>query len=365
MNIIFWLEYPLFHVAPLIKSLSFHEGINITVVTEFEIPQWRLDMGFYKPDFGLAKEYFCPDPQERKILINDFSSNNDYHVFHGLRHVKENFKCFKALVNKETYVGLYFEPQQFAGSLKAKLRKMYYRLLMLRYGKKINFMLALGDLGANQYIELGLPAHKVFPFEYYFDQPTAESFYKNPSEKLSFLYAGQLVKRKNIGLVIDAINLVVKQGRSDFEFLIIGDGVEIGDLKRLVLGYGLSHIIKFSNSVPSEELKSYYLNADAFILASKFEGWGAVATEAMSFGLPLLISDGCASSCIVKEDYHGLIFDNGSVESLKESLIFFIENSNQLINESSRKKRIRYATENFSGDAGSKKLIHILNKVSN
>lgn len=46
MNIIFWLEYPLFHVAPLIKSLSFHEGINITVVTEFEIPQWRLDMGF-------------------------------------------------------------------------------------------------------------------------------------------------------------------------------------------------------------------------------------------------------------------------------------------------------------------------------
>src|SRR5690554_952351 len=364
MNIIFWLEYPLFHVAPLIKSLSFHEGINITVVTEFEIPQWRLDMGFYKPDFGLAKEYFCPGPQERKILINDFSSNNDYHVFHGLRHVKENFKCFKALVNKDTYVGLYFEPQQFAGSLKAKLRKMYYRLLMLRYGKKINFMLALGDLGANQYIELGLPAHKVFPFEYYFDQPTAESFYKNPSEKLSFLYAGQLVKRKNIGLVIDAINLVVKQGRSDFEFLIIGDGEQKNELKKLVLDYELDSFIKFSNSVPSEELKEYYLSADAFILASRFEGWGAVATEAISFGLPLIISDGCASSCIIKDEYHGFAFENDSVESLKNKLSLFINKAEHLTNDLNREKRIKYAKECFSGESGSKKLLKILNEIN-
>lgn len=42
---------------------------------------------------------------------------------------------------------------------------------------------------------------------------------------------------------------------------------------------GSAILLKFSNSVPSEELKSYYLNADAFILASKFEGWGAVAVK--------------------------------------------------------------------------------------
>ena len=364
-NIIFWLEYPLFHVAPLIKNLSFHEDTNVIVIAEFDIPQWRLDIGFYKPDFGLAKEYFCPSKETREQLVSKFSTCQNYHVFHGLIHVKENFKSFKALIKKAAYVGLYFESQQLTGSLKARLRRIYYRLLISRYGKRIDFMLTLGALGAEQYIALGLPAKKVFTFEYHFDKPNIEDFSKSNNNKLTFLYAGRLIKIKNIALILNAIDLIVKQGYIDFEFLIIGDGIERDSLAKLVFDYQLDNVVRFSRSVPNDELKDYYLSADAFILASKFEGWGAVATEAMAFGLPLIISDGCASSCIVKEDYHGFVFENNSVESLKSKLISFIENSNQLVDKSARTMRTKYAEKYLSGDAGCKKLLNILNNISN
>lgn len=57
-NIVFWLEYPLFHVSSLIESIS--RNVNVIVVCEHEIPQWRLDMGFIIPDFGNAQVYLSP-----------------------------------------------------------------------------------------------------------------------------------------------------------------------------------------------------------------------------------------------------------------------------------------------------------------
>lgn len=53
-NIVFWLEYPLFHVAPLIESVA-AKGVDVIVVCEKHTPQWRLDMGFPTPCFGEAQ----------------------------------------------------------------------------------------------------------------------------------------------------------------------------------------------------------------------------------------------------------------------------------------------------------------------
>lgn len=366
MNIIFWLEFPLFHVAALIKSLSLCENVKVIVVTEYDVPKWRLDMGFPKPDFGLAEEYYSPDKIQRKKIIEQYSSVNNYHIFHGLRHVKENFKCFKVLVNRDAFIGLYFEPQQYFGTVKATLRRIYYRFFILRYRHRIDFMLSLGELGAKQYISLGLSPEKVFPFEYHTDKSVDDVFSKKEVNKnLIFLYAGQLVDRKNISLALDAFKLIFEKGFSNFEFLIIGNGNEKETLKSLVLDYGLDANVRFLDSLPSNELNDYYINADAFVLPSKFEGWGAVATEAITLGLPLIISDGCASSCIVKEEYQGYVFENDSVKSLEEKLSLFIQNREKLISDFNRDKRINYAERNLSGNAGSKKLLGILNEISN
>lgn len=59
-NIVFWLEYPLFHMSPLIKSISERSGLKTIVICEKRIPQWRLDMGFVPPDFGVSDTYVEP-----------------------------------------------------------------------------------------------------------------------------------------------------------------------------------------------------------------------------------------------------------------------------------------------------------------
>lgn len=366
MNIIFWLEFPLFHVAALIKSLSLRENVKVIVVTEYDIPKWRLDMGFPRPDFGSAIEFYSPDKTQRSKIVEQYKSHNDYHIFHGLRHVKENYRCFKRLTKKSAYLGLYFEPQQYYGGLKAIFRRVYYRALLLKYRHRVDFMLSLGELGAKQYIALGLPPEKVFSFEYHTDKSVGEIFSKKETNgNLTFLYAGRLVKRKNISLALEAFYLISKKGFSDFEFLVIGNGAEEEILKSLVKKYKIDGNIRFLDSLPSNELNNYYINSDAFILPSKFEGWGAVATEAMALGLPLIISDGCASSCIVKEEYQGYIFENDSIKSLENKLSLFIQNREWLTNDFNRNKRINYAKRYLSGEAGSNKLLGILKKVSN
>lgn len=363
-KIIFWLEFPLFHLAPLIKKLSFNQSLEITVVTENPIPQWRVDMGFSAPDFGLAKKIYCPSLRIREKLVCDYSNKNCYHIFHGLRHVKNNFNCFRELIKTGAYIGLYFEPQQIAGSFISWVRQVYYRLFFLKYGSKVHYMLALGDLGSKQYIDLGMPKNKVFSFEYYYDKPEGELKRDRDNENLVFLYAGQLVKRKNIILVLKSLRFLKQQGYSNFEYRILGSGNQKKCLENFVENYNLNGNVIFFDNVPSEHLKQYYLTSDVFILASKFEGWGAVATEAMAFGLPLIISNGCASSCLVRNEEHGFVFENNSLKSLNKKLLKLASNSDKYTSDVSRRKRMVYAEHFLSGSAGSEKLIGILEEIT-
>lgn len=112
---------------------------------------------------------------------------------------------------------------------------------------------------------------------------------KNDKQKY-LLYVGNVKPSKNIKNALLAFSQLK---RSDSYFYIVGKK------EGFVSGYNnLEEIIKplgnkvvFTGHVTDSELKNYYANAAAFILPSKYEGFGLPLLEAMKFNLPVACSN--------------------------------------------------------------------------
>lgn len=363
-NIVFWLDFPLFHISPLIKSLS-QENINVIVICENPIPKYRLDMGFTTPDFGNATLYFEPSDDERRDLVFNNSCVNTAHVFHGLRGTKKNFKSFKKLVNNKCSVGLYFEYLPTNKRIKLFLRRFYYKLFFLKNKNKIDFMLALGETGKANYIDLGFPRNKIFAYNYFIEDsyPSLErNIIKKNSSDIKILFVGTLNETKNVMLLINSFNELAEL-YDNISITFIGEGELKKDLNKYIKIHNLSNKVRILPYVSNIDLKVFYLDHDFFVLPSRWDGWGVVAVEAIANGLPVVISNTCGSSSIIKEKYHGVVFKSLSLSSLVSSLKFVLDNADYYFNSENKEKRIRYALDTLSANAGKDKILKILSSV--
>ena len=364
-NIIFWLEYPLFHISPLIKQLSLHPQIKVIAIFEKKTPGWRLDMGFNYPDFGNAEIISQPNKLEREQIVSNYSTIDSVHIFHGLRSNKENFKCFRKLIKSDCTIGLYFEALKINRNLKGLLQTLYYKNLFFTKRKYIDFILALGDLGKKQFIKLGMPKEKVFSFNYFIasDYLDESNILNQTSKKdlIRLIYVGRLIDLKNVSLLLESFKEVC-QIYDNLTLTIVGDGTLKSSLKQYVNSNSLTKKVQFIDYISNSDLKDTFTNHDIHILPSKFDGWGAVAVEAISRGLFLILSDKCGSATIIKDHQHGIVFKSGSRKSLTKALIKAIDNEKVYLNHNSRAYRRDYAYSNLTASAGERMLFRILDK---
>jgi glycosyltransferase involved in cell wall biosynthesis len=68
------------------------------------------------------------------------------------------------------------------------------------------------------------------------------------------------------------------------------------------------------------DLAAEYAAADVFALPSVEDGWGLVTNEAMSAGLPVVVSDHAGSAEIVREGVNGFVVPARDVNALAQRL---------------------------------------------
>lgn len=112
---------------------------------------------------------------------------------------------------------------------------------------------------------------------------------ENTKKSLTVVTVGKVIPRKNQKSIIDAVNDVNAQGGS-VQLLIVGE-IESFYGKRLKRKYESSNIV-FLGQKPREQIKSIFSRADLFVLLSKVETFGLVYAEALSQGLPVVVSSG-------------------------------------------------------------------------
>jgi glycosyltransferase involved in cell wall biosynthesis len=102
------------------------------------------------------------------------------------------------------------------------------------------------------------------------------------------LFVGRLIRTKGARDAIRALGLARDL---PVVFDIVGDGFDRPACEALVAELGLGEKVRFHGRLPRAEIDAYYRRADVFVFPSYREPGGNVAFEAMSFGLPLLVSD--------------------------------------------------------------------------
>jgi glycosyltransferase involved in cell wall biosynthesis len=104
------------------------------------------------------------------------------------------------------------------------------------------------------------------------------------------LFMGGLETRKNLGFLLDVWAEVVR-GRPDVRLIVAGSGPHLPRLQRQAAQLGLERHVLFTGHLPESEKVDYYRAADLLVFPSLMEGFGLVVVEAMSCGLPAIISN--------------------------------------------------------------------------
>lgn len=146
--------------------------------------------------------------------------------------------------------------------------------------------------------------------------PLSESLIKQYclEGKKVLLYVGRLVAIKNVERVIDTVKQI---SNPDLRFLIVGSGEEEKALKEKA---GSDNRIIFTGRKEGDELYAWYNIANAFILASYIEPFGAVTNEALLGGCRCLVSKKAGSHCLIEPGINGEIVDPYNLDDIKEKI---------------------------------------------
>lgn len=134
-----------------------------------------------------------------------------------------------------------------------------------------------------------------------------------PSERNILVTTSGLCERKNILVLIEAMNLIRNRyRREDVKLYILGDGPEREKITALVDKYGLQEqvvLVGYTSHVP------IYLNRCAiYVHPATTEGFGIAVTEAMEMYCPCIVADKGALPELVEDGKNGFVvpaFDAG------------------------------------------------------
>jgi len=97
---------------------------------------------------------------------------------------------------------------------------------------------------------------------------------------------------KGLDVLIDALALLKAKGRTP-RLTVVGS-LRDGPAKQALKRTGLMDQVSFVSGLSQDALVSLYRRASVFVSASRFEGFGLPAAEAMACAAPVIVSDGGA-----------------------------------------------------------------------
>lgn len=154
--------------------------------------------------------------------------------------------------------------------------------------------------------------------------------YDIPPERFLMLTACRMVKKKGVDFLVDAMPKLVEQ-HPDVHLVLVGDGRHYRRFRRAARRSPATDHITFTGRISHDEIHPFYLEADAFVLASRVEHeprtgrrdaetMGRVLCEANAAGLPVLAARSGGIPSVIKDGDNGLLFEPDDVDTLLDAL---------------------------------------------
>jgi glycosyltransferase involved in cell wall biosynthesis len=311
-----WQEMISPHMLPLAIALV-DLDFEVIFVVRIAMSSARLQQGWEVPDCGNVS-LVVADSKNKVTALLKTADPKSIHICQGIRSNGLIGYAQKILANRGMVQWVAMETVDEVG-FTASLKRLIYRIILLFRKDFFIGFLAIGTKTSNWIVQRGALPNNVFTFAYFLKDSKIDliSHLSEKNRPFRFTFIGRLVNLKRLDLLITALGDLAEL---DFELVVIGSGAEQAVLQKMSnkLIPGKVH---WKGNVPINSIANELINADCLVLPSRYDGWGAVITESLMVGTPVICSDGCGAAEVVKISNFGGVFKSGSINDLKKLLI--------------------------------------------
>lgn len=145
-------------------------------------------------------------------------------------------------------------------------------------------------------------------------QVCKEKLCSAPDEPM-LLTVGQIIHRKGLDILLDAMSRL----QGNYSLYIVG-GKPTEELTQLIEEKQLQNVA-FIDFLDETALAEYYKAADVFVFPTRFDVWGLVVNEAMSYSLPVISSDAAgASREMIRSWDNGILFPSEDAQAMADNI---------------------------------------------
>lgn len=133
-----------------------------------------------------------------------------------------------------------------------------------------------------------------------------------PFAAREFLFVGRFVDKKNLITLVEGFAWYAGQAEEPPRRLVlVGSGELEPQIRARIDALGIAHLVDLPGFLSAAQVSSRLASALALVLVSREEQWGLVVNEALSLGLPALISHQVGSGdALVRDRVNGFIVDS-------------------------------------------------------
>ena len=180
--------------------------------------------------------------------------------------------------------------------------------------------------------------------------------------KIKILFLGRLNYKKQPEKVLYTLKFLLENSKNEFSVRFVGhgDGDYIGSLIALSKRLGVENAVTFAGPADSVQVTQELRDAHVFILPSLQENLSIATIEAMSHGLPVVISDRVAIHQDVSIYEAGRVVPFGQAHYGKEVLDMFSERD---LYGRMCENAVRLVSDKFSINENCKDILHMYRDV--
>lgn len=357
---IFWQNIVSPHQVALLEAVAHSGEVDVVLVADTAMSGDRTVGGWKAPVLHDVKTIISPTRAAISDLVRG-SVGDCVHIVTGFsRGCRVGYLALEELRRSKPagcLIGIQAEPGDVRG-LKGRLRWCRWRYDTWRYAKTVDFVLAIGANGPPQFLSLGIDSRRIYPFGYFLEQPqpAAESV-RESGQAMQLVFSGQRFRRKGVDVLFAALATVRDES---WTLQVVGDGPERTSLESLATALGIRDRISFRGVMKRLDALSVIAAADLLILPSRWDGWGAVVSEALMCGVPVICTDTCGASILLHDPVLGSVVPEGDSSALADALRECLRHGPLSQEE---RKRICDWSACISGSSAAEYLLNVISSI--
>lgn len=201
--------------------------------------------------------------------------------------------------------------------------KLQLRFIFNNIAKIVCTTLAMKE----EFLDEGLPEEKTAIIHNGIAVKDYKRSYKNCD---SILFVGRFIKNKNIIVLLYAFLQIINTINKDAKLIMAGDGPEMEPIKKYIneLGFGSNTVLTGMISNPEKYIKE----CDVFMLPSNVEGLSNSLIEAMSYGMPCIVSNISGNLEVMGNGRNLYEIKEGGFIKTEQGLLFEPSDTDGLVN---------------------------------